>query len=756
MKRIVGKHESYISCLLLACFLCLLAGGVQATEVTGLVLVNAQTDRDIGPLVDGAELDMDKIIWALNVRAETKGNVGSVRFGLDDDPSRIVENVPPFALAGDGNGNYNAWTPSTGRHTITATPYRQSGARGDPGKSLAVTFTVKGTAKRPRSAGPAPSSQLPDVASESEFLEAIGRIPAPVGGKAILEGELKQWHEVTLTLEGPASDERAKPNPYLHYRLNVTFTQDEHSFVVPGYYAGDGRGGESGNKWRAHFAPPRTGRWRYDVSFRAGYRVNIDLDPKAGKPSACDGASGTFTVGGSDKAAPDFRAPDRGLLRNRGTHYLMFSNGDIWLKGGPDIPENMFGYEGFDNTPNAGHRFAAHKADWKPGDPDWGGGKGRCLIGALNAIAELGGNCIYFLPMNIGGDGKDTFPTIGPYEKLRYDNSKLAQWEIAFSHAQAKGIFLHFQLAETESRNENYHDNGELGPQRNLFYRELIARFGHHNASEFDIGEENDYGTDKRVEFAQFIRTLDPYDHPIATHTKGVDSYYEPLVERLAAGKPVVIDMTAFQTGASHKGLARQIQKYRDASAKYGKPWIVSVDEPQKIENDKADIEKGYAYGRRSKLWPTYMAGGGGFEWYVQMDGGGHAFDHRIDNFRDMDIALRWTAIARSFLTALPLLDMKPDHDLCTSAGGGDIYVLAKPGLYAIYTERCDSAMTLDLSADRGLFEIRWLNPRKGGDLKPGTIKSVRGGGKRNIGLPPEMNKVEIDNDWACLVRRLP
>jgi hypothetical protein len=150
------------------------------------------------------------------------------------------------------------------------------------------------------------------------------------------------------------------------------------------------------------------------------------------------------------------------------------------------------------------------------------------------------------------------------------------------------------------------------------------------------------------------------------------------------------------------------------------------------------------------------MAGAGGFEWYVQMDGGGHSFDHRIENFRDMDVALRWTAIAHEFLEKLPLLEMAPNHDLCTSSRGGNIFVLAKPGeLYAVYTDRCEADLTLDLSAGAGTFDILWLDPRTGGDLMPGSVKTVQGGAKRNIGLPPEQrNKIEIDNDWACLVQR--
>ena len=40
---------------------------------------------------------------------------------------------------------------------------------------------------------------------------------------ARVQGELKQWHRVTLTFDGPATSEDATPNPFRNYRLNVTF-----------------------------------------------------------------------------------------------------------------------------------------------------------------------------------------------------------------------------------------------------------------------------------------------------------------------------------------------------------------------------------------------------------------------------------------------------------------------------------------------------------------------------------------------------
>ena len=88
------------------------------------------------------------------------------------------------------------------------------------------------------------------------------------------------------------------------------------------------------------------------------------------------------------------------------------------------------------------------RTTWRTGegDPDWGDGKGKGIIGALNYLASQQVNSIYFLPMNIGGDGKNVYPYLGPVngqgspdnDNLHFDLTKLHQWGIVFEHAQRK------------------------------------------------------------------------------------------------------------------------------------------------------------------------------------------------------------------------------------------------------------------------------------------------------------------------------
>ena len=46
--------------------------------------------------------------------------------------------------------------------------------------------------------------------------------------KTEIRGELKKWHKISLVFEGPESSELAESNPFLNYRLDVTFTNGNH------------------------------------------------------------------------------------------------------------------------------------------------------------------------------------------------------------------------------------------------------------------------------------------------------------------------------------------------------------------------------------------------------------------------------------------------------------------------------------------------------------------------------------------------
>ena len=107
-------------------------------------------------------------------------------------------------------------------------------------------------------------------------------------GEIQIGGELKQWHKVTLTLNGPFAHERdQQPNPFTDYLMKVRFTHEsgQPDYVVQGYFAADGDAAnsslQSGVKWRAHLSPDKPGRWTYRTSFAAGLAVAVEETAEA-------------------------------------------------------------------------------------------------------------------------------------------------------------------------------------------------------------------------------------------------------------------------------------------------------------------------------------------------------------------------------------------------------------------------------------------------------------------------------------------
>jgi hypothetical protein len=217
------------------------------------------------------------------------------------------------------------------------------------------------------------------------LLSAWMTILAGTAESAMLGGVLQTWHKVTLTFDGPDVSELGDDNPFLNYRLSVTFRKGERQFVVPGYFAADGDAANSsastGNRWRVHFRPQEVGRWDYSVSFRTGGSVALKLDTDLGNSepwSPLDGTQGSFLVEVSDKADPDLRAADLGRVFYDGSHVLKYAgSGKPYFKIGEGSPENFLAYHEFDQT-----------RDLKN-----------------NGFNE-GLNSIYFLSFNIGADDK--------------------------------------------------------------------------------------------------------------------------------------------------------------------------------------------------------------------------------------------------------------------------------------------------------------------------------------------------------------
>lgn len=571
---------------------------------------------------------------------------------------------------------------------------------------------------------------------------------------AEIDGELKQWHDVRLTFTGPEASETADPNPFLQYRLNVTFTKGDRKLVVPGYFAADGNAAESGategDRWRVHFVPDETGTWTYEASFRTGPEVAVSLDPNAGSPTAFDGETGRLEVGPTDKTGRDHRG--RGMLKYVGEHFMRYAgSGEPFLLVGTQSPENFLAYYEFDNTkdyrgpkglpyPDNLHHYDAHVQDWNPGDPTWQGGKGKAIIGVLNYLAGKGLNGFYTLTMNNYGDALDINPWIGYDEHTRYDISKLGQWEIVFSHMDRLGLLLMMVTQEEEGEQTL----GKLSTERKLYYRELIARFAHHHGLIWDMDEEMDrwryFTTQDMKDIANYIRAVDPYDHPI----QYVQWKAELMDDMKTYGQ--LLGFENFDSLAMQHDPERthsETIKWLDKSAAAGHPWLVNLIEMNSaVPVDEEDYW--HDTQRKFGIWGNYMAGGSGVAFFFT---GAHN-DLSVEDYRTRDHLFTLQHYAHHFVTSyLPFTEMR-HHDELTPLESD--YVFALPGeVYAVYLPD-GGTTTLDLSDASGAFEVKWYDPRHGGELQDGSVTSVDGGGSASLGNAP----AEPTSDWAVLVRR--
>lgn len=581
-----------------------------------------------------------------------------------------------------------------------------------------------------------------------------------------VDGELKQWHTVTISFDGPETGEDATPNPFLDTRLDVEFRHAGSGRVirVPGFYAADGNAAESsataGRVWQVRFLPDATGPWTYRASFRVGDGVALREETLAGQPGVFDGASGSFSIAPSDKQAPDFRA--RGLLQYTGEHYLRFAgSGKRYLKGGADSPENFLAYFEFDGTFdtdatfNEGqnttskpfvHRYEPHAKDWKPGDPSWQNGKGKNIIGALNYLASKGMNSVYFLTYNIDtGDGKDTWVWTSPDERSRFDVSKLGQWELVFSHMDRLGLMLHVITQETENDRKLGGSPG-LNPVRRLYLRELVARFAHHPALVWNLGEENNTPDPDRKAIAAYLRSLDPYDHPIAVHSH---------VNRAHDDYALLWGDASFEASSVQSDMGRyhaEAVAFRARSAQAGRKWVIFHDEQSSAHTGvlpDAD-DPTHDIPRIEALWGNLMGGGSGVEWYF-----GYRYPHmdlNCEDWRSRDAMWDQTRIALEFFEQhLPFWEMEPVADERTIVDGAPARVLAKPGeIYALQLPRGGS---VQMQLPAGDYTVEWFNPRVGGPLRPAKVREVSGGRQRVwLGQPP----ADPSSDWVVLVRRKP
>lgn len=531
-------------------------------------------------------------------------------------------------------------------------------------------------------------------------------------------GTYKKWEEITLEFTASHADlsqTSSNPNPFLDYKLTVLISKGSKSYTIPGYFVGDGNGG-GGKKWRAHFNAESEGTWNYTATLVTGGGVAVN--GSGGSSVGISPSSGSFSVAGESNLGGFYSYCGRLIYAQ--AHYLKcLKTNQYWVKGGSNSPENFINnIEYPDVYQNA--------------------------LAVLTYLADKKVNSIYFLPMNLGGDWKDTYPFVNQTDITHYDVSKMTIWNNFFKEAMKKEVSLEFVLNEQEQSNREYLGL-TLTEARKLFYRELIARFSHHLALRWIITEENRFPTSDLKAFAAFIRGLDPYDHPIAVHTNKDDlHFYHDLL-----GDPN-FDATSIQFTTkrnSYDNASLFTEEWREKSANAGRPWVIDLDEAIAEENAQIGMTVDNQNDMRKRVLYSTLFSGGNLSWYYGQE---HDKGMSLWKFQDREPMWNWTWYARKLLYEFPnRANFRPGDSLRST---GQVYY--DPGrTYLLYLRGTSSGDngTINLSEVNGqALTLRWYNPRTG-NYEGGT-QNVAGSASVTIGKSPLADAGDRE-DWVVVIQ---
>jgi hypothetical protein len=119
--------------------------------VVGFIGRNADDDVVIGPLTNGAIIDLVDLCGGCQVNVEATvsspapGAVRSVGLTLSGATNRTrTDNTNPYTMPGNAGANFAGMRLNPGPHTLTATPYSGLNGTGTAGIPLTVNFTVAG------------------------------------------------------------------------------------------------------------------------------------------------------------------------------------------------------------------------------------------------------------------------------------------------------------------------------------------------------------------------------------------------------------------------------------------------------------------------------------------------------------------------------------------------------------------------------------------------------------------------------------
>ena len=142
--------------------------------LVGFTVVDASDQTVVEILTDGGALvldDPDNGSYGIRADVEVDAEIGSVRLQLtgakDVDKT---ENLAPYSLYGDSDGNLNGQALPTGQYTLKATAYAERGLGGNVLGTLRVSFGVTGPAEDDQNS---PATGQPTISGTAQVGETL-------------------------------------------------------------------------------------------------------------------------------------------------------------------------------------------------------------------------------------------------------------------------------------------------------------------------------------------------------------------------------------------------------------------------------------------------------------------------------------------------------------------------------------------------------------------------------------------------------
>jgi hypothetical protein len=482
----------------------------------------------------------------------------------------------------------------------------------------------------------------------------------------ICSASVASAQQVTVPLYGrfetQLTHDKAYANPFTDVVLDAVFSAPSGRKVAFfGFYDGDGNGGQHGNVWKLRFMPDEAGEWSYIYCFSDG-------TPGAEGRFVCvkDGARpGPLRVDGTRFVHPDSRT-----FQPRSYYYSEAFCGD-WTAVSKGIEAFFPKKRGFNwccTTFWQGPLLKNHK---------W------------NALPYNG-----FHPIH-GGDY-----TVLDLGSWRHVDEVLGELE------KRSVIWFNFDgfvpnVGGTMSSGQRLDFDGQRA-----YIRNAVARLAPYWNVTWNIAFEwhEFMKADQVAQLVDYVRTIDPWKHPVTVHDQGKLTSAEEAIKNLH------VDFVTLQYDAGRCGDALKaaafVSPFTGRCPVYAQE--VTWEGPDKL--DGAGVRRG--------AWGVAMAGGivNYAEQFDQVYGNGEGF--------------RYVSILLELVDSLPWDRMGPRNDL---VGPGQLCFAVEGEAYVVYAPS-GGPVVLDLTKAKGRFKAVGLNPETGEKqslAEGGDDGEVLGGAKR-------------------------